>query len=93
MRNTSIGQPVRKPPVPSSRPAPEPREMKPALIMPMRAMKRPMPTLIAVLSWPGTALKIAERKPVRTRMRRMMPSMTTRPMASAQVMPGSTTMP
>ena len=67
--------------------------MKPALIMPIIAMKRPMPTLIAVLSCPGTALKIAVRKPVSTRMRRMTPSMTTSPIASAHVIPGSATMP
>ena len=44
-----------------------------------------MPTEIAILSWRGTALKTASRKPVSTRIRMIRPSITTRPMASAQV--------
>jgi hypothetical protein len=55
----------------------------------MIVMNRPMPTLIATLSCPGTALKTALRNPVRTRSRMISPSMTTRPIACAQVMPGS----
>ncbi len=92
-RKISSGQPKTKPPTPSSRPTPPEFWMKPAFIMPIRAMNRPMPTLIATFSGEGTALKIAERKPVSTRIIRMKPSITTRPMASAQVIPGSTTTP
>ena len=44
-----------------------------------------MPTEIATLSWVGTAWKTAVRNPVSTSTRMMTPSMTTRPMASAQV--------
>ena len=44
-----------------------------------------MPTEIAILSWAGTALKTASRKPVSTSTRMIRPSSTTRPMASAQV--------
>ena len=56
-------------------------------------MNRPMPTLIAVLSWAGMALKTACRKPVSTSTVMMMPSRTTRPMASAQVISGSLATP
>jgi hypothetical protein len=48
-------------------------------------MNRPIPTEMAVLSEVGTAWKTAVRKPVSTSTRMMMPSITTRPMASAQV--------
>jgi hypothetical protein len=48
-------------------------------------MNRPIPTLIAVLSSIGIALKIAVRRPTRTRIAITMPSSTTRPMASAQL--------
>jgi hypothetical protein len=50
-------------------------------------MNSPMPTLMAILSWPGTAWKTASRKPVSTRTRMIRPSSTTRPIASAHVMP------
>ena len=52
-------------------------------------MNRPMPTLIAVLSWDGIALKTACRKPVSTSTVMIMPSRTTRPIASAHVILGS----
>ena len=51
-------------------------------------MNRPMPTEIAVSSRVGTARSTAFRNPVSTRIVMMMPSMTTRPMALADVMPG-----
>ena len=44
-----------------------------------------MPTEIATFSWAGTAWKTASRKPVSTRTRITRPSITTRPIASAQV--------
>ncbi len=44
-----------------------------------------MPTEIAILSWAGTAWKTASRKPVSTSTRMTRPSITTRPIASAQV--------
>ena len=56
---------------------------------PMKAMNRPMPTEIATLSGAGIAWKTAVRKPVMTRTRMMMPSMTTRPMRSAKVIPSA----
>ncbi len=64
---------------------PSPGTTKPALTRPTSAMNMPMPTLIAVLSSTGTALNTASRNPVSTRIRMMMPSITTSPMASAQV--------
>ena len=51
----------------------------------MKAMNSPMPTLIAVFSPVGTAWNTALRKPVSTSTRMIRPSMTTRPMASAQL--------
>ena len=56
-------------------------------------MNRPMPTEIAVFSWPGIAWNTACRKPVSTSTRMITPSMTTRPIASAQVISGSLAMP
>ena len=44
-----------------------------------------MPTEMATLSWVGMAWKTAVRKPVSTSTRMTMPSMTTSPIASAQV--------
>ena len=92
---TSSGQPVRKPPTPSSTgtgPLAGLRT-KPASTRPMMVMNRPMPTLIAVLSCAGIARKTACRKPVSTSTMMMMPSSTTRPMASAQVISGSFAIP
>jgi hypothetical protein len=84
---TKVGHPLMKPSVPSctgTGPVAV-RRTKPASTKPMRAMNRPMPTEIATLSWVGTAWNTAVRKPVSTRMRMRMPSSTTRPIASAQV--------
>ncbi len=52
-------------------------------------MNTPTPTAIAALSSGGTALNTAVRKPVATRIRMMMPSTTTRPIASGQVTCGA----
>ena len=51
------------------------RRTKPASTKPIRAMNRPMPTEIAILSWAGTAWKTASRKPVSTSTRMIRPSM------------------
>ena len=89
---TSVGQPLRLPPMPSSlgtEPGDVGRRAKPASMTPMKAMNRPMPTEMATLSGAGIARKTALRNPVRTRTRMMMPSRTTRPMRSAKVMPSA----
>ena len=52
---------------------------------PMNAMNRPMPTVIAVFSGAGTALKIISRRLVADSSTMIRPLMTTRPIASAQV--------
>ena len=69
------------------------RRTKPASTSPMMVMNRPMPTEIAVLSSPGMARKTACLNPVSTSARMMTPSMTIRPIASAQVMSGSLAIP
>ncbi|CPU66284.1 Uncharacterised protein [Mycobacteroides abscessus] len=84
--NTRIGHVPR---LPSASSVPLPAVTKPALTRPMSAMNRPMPTLMAVFSSSGTARKTASRNPVSTSTRMMRPSMTTRPIASAHVTPGS----
>ena len=61
------------------------RRTKPASTKPIRAMNRPMPTEMAIFSWAGTAWKTASRKPVSTSTRMTTPSITIRPIASAQV--------
>ena len=48
-----------------------------------------MPTPIAVLSWVGTERNTAVRRPVSTSTAMITPSITTRPMASAQVIRGA----
>jgi hypothetical protein len=84
---TTVGQPLRSPPTPSSTgtgPVPV-RRTNPASTRPMSAMNRPMPTLIAVFSATGMALKTATRKPVSTSSPMTRPSSTTSPIASAQL--------
>jgi hypothetical protein len=84
---TTVGQPCSSPPTPSwtgTGPA-SVRRTKPASTSPISAMNRPMPTLMAVFSSIGIALKIAVRRPTRTRTAITMPSSTTSPMASAQL--------
>ena len=51
----------------------------------MKAMNRPMPTVIATFSAWGTALKMAVRMPVAPRTTMMTPLMTVSPIASGQV--------
>jgi hypothetical protein len=51
----------------------------------MIVMNSPMPTLIAVLSEPGTARNTAVRNPVSTSSRMMRPSRKTNVIASVQV--------
>ena len=87
---TTTGQPWRVPPLPSCTgtvvcAASGMRRTKPASTKPIRAMNSPIPTEMAIFSWAGTAWKTASRKPVRTSTRISRPSMTTRPIASAQV--------
>ena len=60
---------------------------------PMIVMNRPIPTLIAVFSCAGTARNTACRNPVSTSSRMIRPSITTRPIASAQVILGSGAIP
>lgn len=91
--NTSVGQPRSLPSTPRPTGTVVPaasgmRRTKPALTSPIRAMKRPMPTTIAVLSPSGTALNTAVRKPVRTRISMVTPERTTSPIMSGQVSPG-----
>ena len=89
MTNTSTGHVVSEPPWPRSTIVPAPGVTKPASTKPMKAMNRPMPTLMAVLSHFGTALNTARRKPVRTSSRMMTPSMTTIPIASCHDQPAA----
>ena len=58
------------------------RRTKPASTKPMKARKRPIPTLMACLMGRGTASNTARRKPVSTRAVMARPSMTTMPMAA-----------
>jgi hypothetical protein len=48
-------------------------------------MKRPMPTVIAIFSWMGTASKMSRRRLVADSSTMMRPLMTTRPIASGQL--------
>ena len=84
---TTVGHPTRFPltPRPTGTGPLAVRRTKPASTKPIRAMKRPIPTEIAILICAGTALKTARRKPVRTRTKMIKPSRTTRPMAAAHV--------
>ena len=86
--NTTIGQPTRFPLSPSvtgTGPAPV-RRTKPESTRPIKVMKRPIPTEIAIFNCCGTARNTAVRNPVRTKTVIMMPSRTMRPIASAHVM-------
>ncbi len=80
--------------MPSSSAGPPPAlRTKPASTRPMIVMNRPMPTEMATFSCGGTAWNTACRKPVSTSTRMMIPSRTTRPIASAQVISGSLATP
>ena len=81
---TIIGQPTRFPPSPSctgTGPAPVLRT-KPESTKPIKAMNNPIPTEIAIFNCEGTALKTAVLNPVKTKTVMMIPSRTTRPIAS-----------
>ena len=65
------------------------RLTNPASTRPMKAMKHPMPAAIAAFSSEGTARNTAVRNPVTASATMMMPSMTTSPIASAQVTCGA----
>ena len=87
---TKVGQDAIEPPIP--RPtgtvvlaASGRRRTNPESTTPTMAMNRPIPTAIAALRSAGTALNTAVRNPVIARITMMTPSMTMRPMASAQV--------
>ena len=88
---TADGQLTSLPPIPRLTGGDEalPRT-KPASTKPINARNRPMPTPVAVFNWVGTERKIAVRSPVSTRTVMTRPSMTTRPIASAQVIFGAT---
>ena len=93
----TIGQPTSCPPSPSSSGTADGLELvlpqttlgvlltKPASTRPIRAIKRPIPTEIAIFNDVGIALKTAIRKPVRTRTRIKRPSIKTNPIACSQV--------
>ena len=84
---TTTGQPTRfplSPKVTGTGPVPVLRT-KPASTKPISAMNRPIPTEIAIFNWVGTARKTAVLNPVKTKIRMINPSSTTKPMASAQV--------
>ncbi len=84
--NTSVGTEVIDPPSPSwTGGPPGVRVTNPASTNPMNAMNRPMPTVIAALSWRGTALKIADRAPVTASSTMSRPLTSTSPIASGHV--------
>ena len=58
---------------------------KPEFTKPMKAMKRPIPTVIASFSSIGTASKIMRRRPVAARITMSTPLITTSAIASGQV--------
>ena len=84
---TTVGQPTRYPltPRPTGTGPLAVRRTKPASTRPISAMKRPIPTEIAILICGGTALNTATRKPVSTSTKMIKPSRTTRPIAAAHV--------
>ena len=65
------------------------RRTNPASTRPIRLMNRPMPTAIADFSAAGTARNTAVRNPVSTSATMIRPSITTRPIASGQVICGA----
>jgi hypothetical protein len=87
MRKTTVGSVAMEPWSPSCTggEATPLGRTKPASTRPMNAMNRPMPTVMAVFSSAGTALKISTRRPVDARSTMMRPLMTTRPIASGHV--------
>ncbi len=92
-QKTSIGQPVSVP-VPSWTGTVEfaasgIRVTNPASTKPMKAMNRPIPTLIACFRGCGMACMIASRSPVTTRTQISKPSSTMSPIASSQLIRGA----
>ena len=85
-RNTTLGSPPSEPSPTGSGPAAG-FTTKPAVKKPMKAMKRPMPTLIARLRPIGTASSMASRKRVRTSSVMTAPSRATIVMACGHVSP------
>ncbi|XYX71183.1 hypothetical protein ACAD37_02068 [Clavibacter nebraskensis] len=84
---TTVGSEAMEPSIPRASGeagTPVPRT-KPESTKPMNAMKRPMPTVMAVLSSRGTARKIRVRSPVVASSTITRPLMTTRPIASGHV--------
>ncbi len=65
------------------------RRTNPASTNPMNAMNSPIPTAIAAFSSGGTALNTAVRKPVTASSTITSPSITTRPIASGQLISGA----
>ena len=84
---TTTGQPTSSPPSPrvtGTGPA-EVLRTKPESTRPIRAINRPIPTEIAIFNCVGTALNTAVLNPVKTSTVMMIPSRTTNPIASCQV--------
>ena len=85
--NSSVGRDATEPPTPRSTggdglPV---AVTKPALTKPMKAMKSPMPTVMASFSCTGTASKIIFRRPVAASRTMITPLMTTSAIASGQL--------
>src|SRR5699024_4632254 len=90
--NTAVGHDTMWPPMPSCTgtvvfAASGMRRTRPPSTKPMMAMNMPMPTAIADFSDGGIALNTADRKPDTASSTMMMPSSTTRPIASGQLRP------
>ena len=87
--NTTVGTVLMSPMPPMPRPtggdAIPVDPTKPASTSPMNRMNSPIPAVIAVFSWIGTASKTSLRRPVAASVTMMSPLMTTSPIASGQV--------
>jgi len=64
-----------------------PSTMIPAFCMPMKAMKRPIPTPIALFRFAGMLLTMASRMFAAVRIRKMIPSTNTAVSANCQLYP------
>ena len=88
-QNTTVGQPIRRLPTPSCTgtvvlATSGMRRTNPASTKPMKAMNRPMPTLMDCLRASGMTFITHSRRPVTTSRVMTMPSSTTMPMAAGQ---------
>ncbi|GAB3710284.1 hypothetical protein GCM10027598_15700 [Amycolatopsis oliviviridis] len=88
--NTSVGHDAIEPSMPSPTgtvvfASSGTRRTNPASTRPIRQMNRPIPTAMADLSGAGTALNTAVRIPAKTSRTMTRPSITTRPIASGQL--------